>query len=131
MQTCEELLAENAALRARVAEVEAENAALKAQLAAALARIAALEARLGMNSRNSSRPPSSDPPSAPPRKKRPSGRKRGGQPGHKGRTRSLLPPEEVDEVIEVRPEKCERCGEALSGEDPSPSRRQVVDVPPV
>ena len=37
MQACEELPAGNAALKARVAEVEAENAALKAQLAAARA----------------------------------------------------------------------------------------------
>jgi len=33
-------------------------------LAAALARIAELEARLGTDSRNSSKPPSSDPPNA-------------------------------------------------------------------
>jgi transposase len=125
MQTCEELLAENAALRA-------ENAALKAQLGAALARIAALEARLGMNSRNSSKPPSSDPPNVAARPKRkPSGRKRGGQPGHKGTTRSLLPPEKVTRIVDLRPEKCDRCGKALTGHDPKPKRRQVIDVPPV
>ncbi len=47
-------------------------------------RIAELEERLGTNSTNSSKPPSSDPPSV---KRRPpapaSGRKRGGQPGHR------------------------------------------------
>jgi len=48
MQTCEELLEENRTLKAQVAEL--------------LARVAELEARLGMNSRNSSQPPSSDPP---------------------------------------------------------------------
>src|SRR4051794_20041363 len=46
-------------------------------------RIAELEQRLGRNSTNSSRPPSSDPPSL---KRRPpappSGKNRGGQPGH-------------------------------------------------
>jgi len=54
-------------------------------------RVAELEQRLGRNSRNSSLPPSADPPSAPPRPHRPSsGRKRGAQPGHKGRSRPLL-----------------------------------------
>jgi uncharacterized protein DUF6444 len=53
---------------------EAENAALQA-------RVRELEARLGQNSANSSRPPSSDPPQAPVRPKAPpSGRKRRGQP---------------------------------------------------
>ena len=119
------LRAENAHLRSRVADLEAQNAELKA-------RIAAIEARLGMNSRNSSKPPSSDPPNVAARPKRkPSGRKPGGQPGHKGTTRSLIPPEEVDRIIELKPEKCDRCGKALTGHDPKPKRRQVIDVPPV
>jgi transposase len=113
-------------------ELLAENAALKAQVAALLARVAALEARLGMDSRNSSKPPSSDPPNVAARPKRgPSGRRRGGQPGHKGTTRALLPPERVHAIIELKPEECERCGRALSGDDPKPKRRQVIDVPPV
>ena len=125
MQTYEELLAENAALRA-------ENAALKARVAELEARIAALEARLGTNSRNSSKPPSSDPPNVAARPKRPpSERKRGGQPGRMGVTRSLLPPEKVTRIIDLRPPECDTCGAALSGDDPKPVRRQVVDVPPV
>jgi transposase len=118
MQTYEELLEENRTLKAQVAEL--------------LARVAELEAKLGMNSRNSSKPPSSDPPNVAARPKRkPSGRRRGGQPGHKGVTRALLPPEQVDNIIELRPEKCDRCGRALAGDDPKPTRRQVIDVPPV
>ncbi len=118
MQTYEQLIEENRALKAQVAEL--------------LARIAELEARLGMNSRNSSKPPSSDPPNVAARPKRkPSGRKRGGQPGHKGTTRSLLPPEKVTRIVDLRPEKCDRCGKALVGRDPKPKRRQVIDVPPV
>lgn len=71
----------------RIAELEAENAELRSQLAAALARIAELEAKLGMNSSNSSMPPSSDKPWNKPklRPRIPSGKKRGGQKGHKGR----------------------------------------------
>lgn len=63
MRTREELPAENAAL-------SAENAALKARVAELEARIAGLEVRLGMNSRNSSRSPSSDPPNVAARPKR-------------------------------------------------------------
>jgi transposase len=56
------------------------------------ARVAELELRLNRSSRNSSLPPSQDPPSAPPRPRRPgSGRERGGQPGHEGKSRPLLP----------------------------------------
>jgi len=125
MQTYEEVLAENAALKRRVAEVESENAALRA-------RLAEIEARLGTSSRNSSKPPSSDPPNVAARpKKKPSGRKRGGQPGHRGATRRLLPPGKVDRIVDLKPEQCDRCGRALAGHDPKPRRRQVIDVPPV
>ncbi len=61
------------------------------------ARVAELEQRLDRSSRNSSLPPSQDPPSPPARPKKPaSGRKPGGQPGHEGKNRRLLPLERVD-----------------------------------
>jgi hypothetical protein len=62
------------------------------------ARVGELERRLNRSSRNSSLPPSQDPPSAAKRPGREgSSRGRGGQPGHEGRYRRLLPPERVDE----------------------------------
>ena len=74
------------------------------------ARVRELEARLGQTSSNSSRPPSSDPPQVPPKREAtPSGRKRGGQPGHRGAFRGLLPVEQVDEVMAVVPEHCQHC----------------------
>ena len=112
-------------------ELLEENRALKAQVAGLLARIADLESRLGRNSRNSSKPPSSDPPWTPPRRRKRAGRKRGGQRGHKGTTRSLLPPDQVDEIIEVKPGECRRCGRELPGDDPAPRRHQVADIPKV
>jgi transposase len=64
--------------------------------------VAELRERLGQNSQNSSKPPSSDPPSVPrPNKHQPSGRKRGGQRGHQGHGRTLLPPEQVDHIVHV------------------------------
>jgi transposase len=74
-------------------------------------RIAQLERRLGRDSRNSSRPPSQDPPrSAPRRGKDPWGRKPGGQSGHEGTGRELLPTSAVDEVIVHGPTRICRAG---------------------
>src|SRR6266536_3424145 len=96
-----------APLLEQVTTLQIENAALRAQNAALQERIRELEARLGQNSANSSRPPSSDPPQAPVRPKAPpSGRQRGGQPGHPGACRALLPAEQVDEVVRVLPAVC-------------------------
>ena len=103
--------------------------AIAAVVAGLEARIANLEARLNQNSSNSSKPPSSDPPSvkpAPP--KLPSGRKKGGQPGHRRHTRPLLPP---DEVVELRADACGHCHARLSGHDPEPLVHQVIELPPV
>ncbi len=95
-----------------------------------LQRIKELEARIGLNSSNSSIPPSKNPPGTPPPpEKRPTGRKRGGQPGHKKHERALYPPEQVNTVTEVKPCDCRRCGRALFGTDANPHRHQVVDVP--
>src|SRR3954451_8193195 len=84
-------------------------------------RIADLEARLNQNSTNSSKPPSTDPPAVKVKRRppvSPSGRKRGGQPGHKRPPRALVPPERLRETFEVMPAHCRACGEALQGEDP-------------
>ncbi|MCA1700085.1 MAG: IS66 family transposase [Actinobacteria bacterium] len=99
------------------------------------ARVAELERRLNRSSRNSSLPPSQDPPSAPPRPGKPSGRRRGGQPGHEGRHRRLLPPEQVDEVVEHWPERCRSCahvfGEPERIDATEPWRHQVAELPPI
>ena len=76
-------------------------------------RVRELEARLGQNSSNSSRPPSSDPPQAPRRSSAPTGRARGGQPGHVAHQRTVVPPERVDPVIDHRPTTCTRCAAPL------------------
>ena len=66
------------------------------------ARVEKLERELAKSSRNSSCPPSSDPPGRLPQRrgKDSSARRRGGQPGHEGHGRDLLPSTAVDEVIE-------------------------------
>ena len=96
-------------------------------------RIAQLERRLGRDSTNSSQPPSADPPSAGPmRSTGPSGRARGGQPGHEGHGRGLLPMEAVDEVVEHWPDRC-GCGHVFCEEERvaagDPARHQVEELP--
>jgi transposase len=98
-------------------------------------RIEELEERLGRNSRNSSQPPSSDGFNRPsPRSLRqPTGRKPGGQPGHKGRT--LRFSANPDHVVVHRPGQCAECGCPLDDVAPSAivgtERRQVIDLPPL
>jgi transposase len=106
-------------------------AELRAQVAALTARVAELEARLRQNSSNSSRPPSSDAPDVPRQGKKSTGRRPGGQPGHKKHERRLLPPEQVQRFVELRPKRCKDCGQRLVGKDSKPQRHQVVEVPPL
>ena len=114
-----------AALAARLDELEL----LVAKLVGEIER---LKARKPKTSRTSSKPPSSDGPWTPrgPAKDS-SGRRRGGQPGHKGGQRKQAPPEDVDETKMVKPEQCGSCGTLLSGDDPNPWRHQVIDIPPI
>src|SRR5262252_8149358 len=107
--------------------------ALEARIAALEATVQRLLERLQQDSHNSSRPPSSDPPPALGKRPRrgPSGRKRGGQPGHPGQTRAVVPIEAVHTVVPVKPQQCPRCQHPLYGEDPRPQRHQVTELPPV
>jgi transposase len=112
-------------LIALVAALMAENAALKA-------RIAELERRLGLNSRNSSKPPSSDglKRSARVRSLREkSSKKTGGQKGHEGET--LRQTAEPDEITDHYPTGCAECGVPLTPEmaEQGHAARQVFDLP--
>jgi transposase len=71
-------------------------------------RVEQLEARLNKNSRNSSKPPSSDSPYSKPKrsKKAKSKKSRGGQKGHQGHRRQMLDPTRVEQVT---PSRCP-CG---------------------
>jgi transposase len=100
------------------------------QVAELRAEVAQLREQVGRNSQNSSQPPSSDPPNAPPRPKRTaSGRKAGGQTGHPGHGRKLLPKEQVKHVVDLKPTTCRACGALLLGEDDHPLRQQVTELP--
>ena len=104
----EQLLAENGELRALVGELRRANHALTE-------RVSLLEARVGKNSRNSSKPPSSDGYAKPaPRSlRRASGRRAGKQAGQPGA--SLEGVADPDVVITHVPQACQGCGDPLEG----------------
>jgi transposase len=115
------------ALEARLASM----GDLEARVVALEALVQALQERLNQTSQHASRPPASNPPQHP-HPRRPRGkRRRGGQPGHPGHTRTLLPVDAVDEIVVLKPEQCPSCHTALAGDDPTPWRHQVIEMPPL
>src|SRR2546421_737719 len=92
-------------------------------------RIKTLEGRLAKDSHNSSLPPSSDRFVRPPKSLRTkSGKKPGGQKGHRGH--HLQQVEEPDHILMHPVERCERCQHDLRTQKGSvPERRQVMDLP--
>jgi transposase len=124
-----DLAAENAALKTRVAELEQQLTKLTDQLAA-------LREELSRNSTNSNLPPSSDGPGKSRNQRKAErrerkGKKRGGQKGHKGSHRELLPPEQVAEFVDLYPGRCASCWESLPKIfDALPKRHQCTELEP-
>lgn len=119
--------AENALLRV-------ENATLREQVAALIVRVQELEGRLAKDSHNSGKPPASDGLARKTRSlRRRSGKRPGGQLGHRGETLRLVTTDEADVVVEHRPAVCMDGQGPLSEDAPVVlrERRQVLDLPPV
>jgi transposase len=120
-------------LAALVVEQAATIRRLEGEVAELRAEVAELKQRLGQNSRNSSRPPSSDGLSKPPVKKslrRPSGRAPGGQPGHPGGHLEMVAA--PDEIVDHVPLVCVGCrADLVDGEDVGCLVRQVFDLPEI
>lgn len=131
------LKAELRAKDARIVELEglvAKQVELTAQLRK---QLEVLTEKLTRDSGNSNLPPSSDPPgrtgnsSGSRRRKSKKRRKRGGQTGHPGSHRGLLPAEQVTEFVEEFPSMCGSCWKPLPAVlDPDARRYQVMEVPP-
>jgi transposase len=120
-------------LSGRIDEVEADNARLVAENVALRDENGELRRRLGLNSKNSAKPPSSDGLAKPPptSMRTRSGRKAGKQPGSAGM--ALTQVAVADEEVGHFPQACDGCGADL---DPAvvagdPVVRQVFDVPEV
>lgn len=106
--------------------------AMAVRLAELEEKLAMLQERLKLDSKNSSKPPSSDGPSSGNRaQRRASQRKRGAQAGHKGSYRALLDESQVDQIIDCRLAEICECGAAVEAVADEPIRHQVFDVPPV
>lgn len=107
-------------------------------LAALRQEVAELRARLERDSSDSSKPPASGHPHAAPKYPKAgkrTGRKRGGQPGHPGTTRAVVPLEETTAVVACVPMTCGYCAQELPAEaavtEPAPLREQVWELPPL
>lgn len=106
----------------RYAKLEEENRVLKEE-------VRALREKLNTNSSNSSKPPSQDPFKAK-RKTSPSGKRRGGQPGHQGHKRQLYPETDLTANIDLKPTACPSCQSTQFDATPVGIEvRQVVDSP--
>ena len=130
-------------LRQQLTEQAEQLARKQQQIADAEKQLADLERQLALrqqNSTNSSKPPSSDGlagrPREPGRRKK-SRRKVGGQPGHRGAHRPLVPIDRVDQIQPVLPDQCQQCGHGLPQQleraqtTGAPQRHPVTELPPI
>ncbi len=131
-QTLEDAYKIIVALWHEVGSLREENAALREENAALTQKVSDLEEKLRTDSSNSSKPPSSDPPSSGKKKrKKKDRRKSGGQPGHQGRTRELLPKKRVDEFVDCDPDEHCECGGDVEIDREHPERHQVLELPQI
>jgi transposase len=124
-----------------VERLKRENERLREEVAKRDRQIADLERQLALRQQNStisSKPPSSDGLAGRQRergRRQKSRRRPGGQPGHPGHCRPLIPCERVNAVIEVFPAACRHCRHALPGRGRrvtgEPRRHQVTELPPI
>ena len=118
---------ENAELKLLVASQAQEIILLKAQIVELTKRLDQLSIK--KDSHNSSMSPSSDIVTKNKSLRTKSGKKPGGQKGHKGHTLKMT--ETPDKVINLVPSYCNKCGKKLVGSANLISRRQVLDIPPI
>lgn len=119
-------------LQDRVTSLEAENKKLRVENQQLREENKELRGKLAKNSKNSSKPPSSDGMKKPKPKslRKPSGKNPGGQQGHSGARLEMV--EQPDHTIVHTVDACQQCGRSLeSVAAVDCRRRQVVDMPPM
>lgn len=115
-----------------LSELSTQVEVLQKQVAELQKELKRLKDQLAKNSRNSSKPPSSDGFNKPaPRSlRRRSKRKAGGQKGHRGSTLKMV--NNPDHTIVHPVDQCRHCGQCLKDEAPSDvEKRQLFDIPPI
>ena len=123
----------------KIERLREENERLRKLLEEYAKRIADLERQLALKQQNStitSKPPSSDGLASQPRERghrTTSRRKAGGQPGHPGHHRELVPIERVNAIVDLTPEACRQCARRLHARHTvgDPRRHQVTELPPI
>jgi transposase len=116
-----------------------ENERLRKLLEEHTKRIADLERQLALKQQNStitSKPPSSDGLAGRARergRRLKSRRTAGGQPGHPGRHRELVPEDRLDAIVDLAPEACRHCARRVHARHTvgDPRRHQVTELPPI
>jgi transposase len=135
-QESDRLRRENEELRRQLAEKQRELAEKQRQIEDLQRQLAARH----RNSTNSSKPPSSDGLAGRPRVRggqHKSKRKPGGQRGHLGYHRPLVPSQQVSTIEVVLPQQCCHCGSSLPQQPEAaatpgePRRHQVTEIPPI
>ena len=129
---------EIAGIKVPKADWEATPTSIQAVVTVLSERLSHLEEKLNKNSKNSSKPPSTDGFGKPDKGK---GKGKGKKQTRKGeqsdssksprQVRKLYPVEACKEVYEVVPEVCNGCGGSLSGRDSQAHRHQVIELPPI
>ena len=132
----EEIEIEIAGIKVPKADWDATPASIQALVIVLSERLSQLEEKLDQNSRNSSKPPSTDGFGKPAK-----GKGKVKKQTHKGpqtnssnsprQVRKRYPIEACQEVHDVIPEVCRGCGESLSGCDRQAYRHQVIELPPI
>ena len=126
-------MARNRHLNRQLRQEQTLRARAEGELREARQALKELEQARRPTASNSSLPPSANPIGVgPPVKKQPTGRRPGGQVGHAGKTRTLLPQDQVDHVAEHRPASCGHCHAAIDPQSPGEvaGRHQVAELPP-
>ena len=119
-------------LFARIEVLTEELSRLRKENTALVNKVSDLENKLfKKNSKNSSIPPSKDENRVKPNQslRKKSGKKSGGQKGHKGDTLKML--DTADQIVDHKYKYCINCQEALVTEQEQIGKRQVVDIPPI
>lgn len=125
------LVEQNQTLSQLLKEALEEIQNLRTEIKTLKDKVKELEDKLNTNSSNSSKPPSQDV-FRPTRNKKSTGKHRGAQPGHKGHSRKLIPPEKVQITHNLKPTICPCC--TLDEFDDSPVSvdvRQVIELPEI